>query len=204
MPSLQMPENQTRDLTCRELTLRHESIDEKNRSFEAVVSTETPATVFDYRSWEYIEEILVADGGNFPSRMVLLDDHQRHNGTKSVIGSALDFTLAGNKWQGRGVVGRAVDGNIEREQLWQDVADGHIRAVSIGYMVNNYVDIPAGQTQTINGRSYTASDQSSLRISTDWTVHELSLTPIGADSEALIRSKRGASPELKRKGYFAR
>lgn len=192
-------ELQTRDLTCRELSLRSESINVDERSFEAVVSTEAPALVRDMRTRYIIEEILVAKGGEFPSAIVLLDDHQRYSGCNSVIGTATGFRLQDNKWMGRGIVGKAVEGNIRRQQLWQDLADGHIRAVSIGYQVLSYVDIPAGQTETVNGRSYTAKERT-LRVTTKWRVHELSLTPIGADSEALIRKQPGHVPQ--KRSYF--
>lgn len=212
MPStLQPPTDEivTRDLTCRELTLRHESIDEGARSFEAVVSTEERALVFDYRNYEVIEEILVSGGGTFPRSVVLLDDHKRFSGVNAVMGSATNFRQEGRKWVGTGIVGRAVDGNIHREQVWQDVKDGHIRAVSIGYVVKNYVDIPAGQKQNVNGRKYEAGERG-LRVTTEWAVHELSLTPIGADSQALIRANHkknhgGRTPQPPQKrSYFAK
>lgn len=196
------PDLQTRDLTCRKLTLRHESLDEQSRSFEAVVATETPSVVYDYRTHEHIDEILVAEGGDFPRSIVLLDDHQRYSGVNSVMGTATDFRQQGRQWVGRGIVGQAAEGNTHREQAWMDLRDGHIRAVSIGYIPVGFVDIPAGQTQKVNGTSYTA-DERTLRITTEWRVHELSLTPIGADSEALIRNHQGAPPKPQR-SYFAR
>lgn len=209
MPNLLPPteELQQRDITCREMMLRHQSIVEADRSFEAVVATETPAFVFDWRNFEVIQEVLRADGGKFPESIVLLNDHMRH-GVESVIGSATDFRRQGGEWVGRGVVGRAVEGNLQREQLWQDLKDGHIRAVSIGYVVRDYVDIPSGSKQRIAGKLYEAGERM-LRVSTAWEVHELSLTPIGADSQALIRSAQAireqpgdARPQ--KRSFFAR
>ncbi len=201
--TLSTPEIQTRDLTCRELTLRHESINEQDRSFEAVVATEQAVQVFDWRSFEVIDEILLAKGGQFPQSVVLLDDHERSGGVNSVIGSAMNFRRSGSDWLGRGVVGQAVAGNTHREQIWFDLRDGHIRAVSIGYQVKDFVDIPPGGSQSIDGRKYEAGERT-LRVTSEWHVHELSLTPIGADSDALIRShSRGQSRPVK-KGYFAR
>lgn len=195
-------ELQTRDLTCRELSVRSQSINEEDRSFEAVVTTETPATVFDYRNYEYIDEVLLADGGEFPASVPLLDDHSRY-GVNSVMGSASGFRRDGDRWVARGVIGKAVEGNIHREQVWRDVADGHIKAVSIGYQVKSFTDIPAGQKAVIGGRTFEAGERT-LRITDSYRVHELSLTPIGADSEALIRSKKGAPPAPQKRGYFAR
>lgn len=203
MPSqLAHPDLQTRDLTCRELSLRAESVDEAERTFEAVVATAQRAAVFDFRSFEVIDEILLARGGEFPQSVVLLDDHDRTNGVSSVIGSAFAFRLEGDQWIGRGKVGRAVEGNMQREQIWQDLRDGHIRAVSIGYQVREFTDIRPGQSQVIESRRYEAGERM-LRVTTGWRVHELSLTPIGADSNAVIRSQPVAMERPKRRSFFA-
>lgn len=196
------PEVAMSDCVFRSLSLRSESVNEENRTFEAVVATESPVVVYDNRSHRIIEEVLVASGGEFPDRIVMLDDHQRWSGVNSVIGSAHSFRRQGDRWIGVGQVGRGVEGNPYREQLWQDVLDGHIRAVSIGYRVSNYVDIPAGQKQRIEGKVYEAGEET-LRISTKWRAHELSLTPIGADSEALIRSQSSGQARPQTRSYFA-
>lgn len=196
MPNLLLPTSdvqglaglQQRDITCRELQLRAASIDEQARSFEATVATETPAFVFDWRNYEVIEEVLRAEGGRFPEWMPLLNDHRRY-GADSVIGSAIDFRRTGDRWGGRGVVAEPGDAEDPVNRIWSRLKGRHIRAVSIGYVVRNYVDIPAGQKQRVAGKLYEANE-TRLRISTEWEVHELSLTPIGADSEALIRSAR--------------
>lgn len=198
MPAI---EQTRRNITCRRLDVRAQSANEEERSFEAVVATEEPVAVMDYRSWEVIDEVLIADGGEFPESVPLLNDHDRY-GVESVVGSATGFQREGKQWVGRGIVGKAVDGNIHREQVWRDVADGHIKSVSIGYQVKSYVDIPAGQSQEINGKRYKAGERK-LRITTRWRVHELSLTPIGADSNALIRSEPGDIPPPTR-SYFAK
>jgi len=199
MPQL-LEQTQQRDMTCRELTLRSDSINEQDRSFEAVVATETPAIVFDMRSFELIDEILIAKGGQFPNQVPLLDDHQRSSGINSVMGSANNFRLQGSQWVGRGVIGVSADGNIHREQTWLDVRNGHVNAVSIGYQVINFVDIPAGQSQEVNGKIYKAGERT-LRITSQWRVHELSLTPIPADKEALIRKQQGTPPAKTRRFF---
>lgn len=189
-----------REMVARELALRSESVDVEARSFEAIVATETPALVFDFRSYEVIEEVLVARGGRFPDSVPLLDDHSRY-GALSVIGSAREFRQTGSQWVGRGFVAKSAGAGDEKvEAIWTRVRDGHIRAVSIGYQVLNYVDIPAGRSQRINGKEYKAGDRM-LRVSTEWQVRELSLTPIGADEQALIRSMKGI-PAQKPRRFF--
>lgn len=171
-----------RNLTSREMRVRSKSYDGVNRSFVAVSSTETPAEVFDWERFEYVQEILVADGGEFPERCPLLDSHNRYRSV-DVIGSAIEPKRVGEGWEQRGVF---VEGDPEVDRIAVRVRDGHITDVSIGYEVLDFVDIPAGQTQEINGRSYTAVERT-LRITTKWRVRELSITPIGADEKAKIR-----------------
>ncbi len=176
----------TRNITARGLSLRANSYNTEDRSFRAVVATETPAQVWDMRNWEQIDEILVAEGGEFPERCPLLDSHNRSQ-SKDVIGSALDFHREGRDWIGRGVFA-ADDPEVDR--IAHRVRDGHITDVSIGYEVLSYIDIPARTTQKVNGRPYTAGERT-LRVTTRWRVRELSVTPIGADSQAKIRDHSG-------------
>ena len=51
-----------RDLTTRTYDLRADSYDDKTRSVEAVLSTENRVRVFDMRTWQFVEEILLMDG----------------------------------------------------------------------------------------------------------------------------------------------
>lgn len=176
------PALQHRDITTRELSVRANSYNAETRSFEAVVATETPAEVMDWRTWETVDEILVAEGGEFPERCPLLDSHNRWT-SRDVIGSARNFRREGREWVGRGYFA-ADDPDVER--IASRVRDGHITDVSIGYEVLASVDIPARTTQEINGRPFTAGERT-LRITTRWRVRELSTTPIGADAQAKIR-----------------
>lgn len=178
----------TRDITIRDLAVRAESWNPEDRSFQAVMTTETPVRVMDRRTWEEIDEVLVADGGEFPERMPLLDSHQRWQSV-DVVGSARGFRREGQQWVGRGYFA-ADDPEVDR--IASRVRDGHITDVSIGYEVLSWVDIPTGQTQTVNGRSYTAADRT-LRITTRWRGRELSVTPIGADELAKIRQQHAAA-----------
>lgn len=177
-------EMERRNLTSREMRVRSKSYDDATRSFVAVSSTETPAEVFDWERFEYVQEILVADGGEFPERCPLLDSHNRYRSV-DVIGSAIEPKRVGEGWEQRGVF---VEGDPEVDRIRVRVRDGHITDVSIGYEVLDFVDIPAGQTQEVNGRQYTAGERT-LRITTKWRVRELSITPIGADEKAKIRNQ---------------
>jgi len=188
-----------RGITTRAMALRSDSINEQERSFEAVATTEQRALVIDWERYEIIEEILVARGGSFPEHTPLLENHQRYS-TLDVIGSALDYRLSVDKWLVRGIVAVPVGDNDPVERVWQRVKDRHVRAVSIGYIVDEKTDIPPGKRMSVDGKTYQAGERL-LRISTRWHGHELSLTPIGADSMALIRSQTGHARPQKR-SYF--
>ena len=187
-------------LDDKSMSLRSNSIDEKNRSFEAVVATETVAQVWDHRTYDLIDEILIARGGEFPVQAPLLQNHQRYS-VLDVIGSAMEFKMDGNQWTGRGFIAEPATEDDEVRKIWVRVSGGFINAVSIGYRVKNFVDIPPGQTQTIGGKSYTANERM-LRISTSWSVHEVSLTPIPADELALIRSRNGNGAKIETRRFF--
>jgi len=173
---------QKRDLTTRKLAIRADSVNAEAGTVEAVVATDQPVTVFDMNSFRMIDEILVADGGEFPKRIPLLDSHDRSK-SKDVLGSATDFVQSGNEWSGRAYFD--LD-DPAAERIFNKVRKKHIEDVSIGYSVSDSVDIPPRRSQTINGRRYQAKERV-LRVSNKWLVRELSVTPIGADSNAKFR-----------------
>lgn len=163
------------------------SIRDNDRSFECVATTEIPALMWDWERYERIDEILVAAGGEIPPSIVLLRNHNRSD-LIDIVGSAREFRLEENKqWACRSYLAEQVDAAQQTNAYWSLIKGGHLRAVSIGYSVLDYVDIAAGEKKLVGGRYYTAKARR-LRVSTAWKAHELSLTPIGADEAALIRS----------------
>lgn len=178
--------DQTRDLTCRALHLRGDSIDEDTRSVEAVLATEGRVSVLDMRRWEMIDEILIARGAQFPDQVSLLENHQRRS-LDDVLGSVRNIRVEGTE-----VVVRLffADGDERAEKAWNKVRQKHVRDVSAGYRATEFVDIKPNATQRVNGRSYTAGERT-LRITTNWRIREGSLVPIGADEAAQIREEAG-------------
>jgi hypothetical protein len=189
---------QNRGLVARELELRSANINVEERSFEAVVSTEQRVLVFDRRRYEIIEEILISRGGEFPDQMPLLPNHRMYD-VLDVIGSARGFQLRDDKWHGRGYVAApANERDNEVEAIWARVRDGHVRAVSVGYVPLEFTDIAPNSRGSVGGKTYQAGERT-LRITTRWRPHELSLTPVGADSLAQIRSLLGNSAPKSRR-----
>lgn len=175
-------EDKTTSYRAAMITLRADgpnSLDEKNRSVEVVMSSEAPAII---RDWErgIISEVLLMSGAQLPQtkQLVLLDAHSRYE-TANVIGSVRDIRLAGDQMIGRAYYSSAP----EAESPWIKTREGHLTDYSIGYRVDESVWVPAGQTATVEGRVFTGP----VQVATRWTPRELSAVPIGADENAKAR-----------------
>lgn len=173
-----------RELTTRTLQVRTATVDEKSRSVEAVLATEHPTTVFDFNRWEAIDEVLVAAGVTLPQQTVLLEAHHRET-LDEVLGSIREMRREGNR-----IVGRLVfaEGDERADGAWNKIRQGHITDVSVGYRADEFADLEPGSTTEINGQAYTAGSRM-LRVTTKWTLREVSVVPIGADEFAKMRGE---------------
>lgn len=167
--------------------------DEAQRTITATISTEQPVPMWDHRTRSVVDEVLLAGGGRLPERMPMLDDHSRW-GANAVIGSIRNPINSGDRW--RGTLHFASNAGTEVDNIWEKVRQGHITDVSVGYRYvdGDYVDIQPGQTQSVQGRSFTAGRNRIMRVVTSWTAREASITPIGADDQAKI-GRSGGTPE---------
>lgn len=180
------------DLTVRTFQIRAASVNEAERSVEAVIATDAPVEVYDYRSYSVIDEVLRIDGAEFADQVPLLESHNRWS-LDSVLGSIRNI----RKENGR-IVGRLffAQGDERAEMAWQKVRQGHITDVSAGYRAvsDGFVDIAPGQSATVSGQQYrNTSKNKTLRITSRWVMREGSLVPIGADQNSKIR-EAAASP----------
>lgn len=175
-------EPQTRDLITRSITVRADSIDEETRSIEAVMSTENIVSVFDWKRWDVIDEVLIARGAEMPDQVVLLENHRRW-GLDDVLGSVRQMRVENETTVGR----LFFDEDDAAERAWGKVKRKHVRDVSVGYRSLEFVDIEPNRSKTVGGVQYKARNRV-LRITTRWELRELSLTPIGADSKAKTRN----------------
>lgn len=166
--------------------------EEKNGGFEWILSTEKPAIVWDWERWEFVEEILLADGMLIPAnnQVVLLDSHSR-NSVKDVLGHVRDFAEAvvGEYPARSGMVYFA--GNADSQDARAKVEGKHITDGSVGYQPIKSVWVPEGEELAIGGRIFKAG-ANGLRITYEWLLREFSITPIGADVLAKVRFLCGA------------
>jgi hypothetical protein len=176
--------NYVDEMNVRAAAVEESTIDEQNRTARAVLSTDRPVMVYDWRSRQVIEEVLTTRGGVFPSQLPLFDDHW--------VSSARQLGSVRNITQGRsdhvGELHFARDAGTMRDEAWEMVRQRHVTDVSIGYTYGegDYTDIAPGQRATIDGVEYTAGKRTK-RVVTKWRAKEVSTTPIGADDMAKIR-----------------
>jgi hypothetical protein len=181
------PDEQRRDLISdRMLSVRVATLDEEERSVEAVMSTEGQVTVFDWKRWGMIDEVLVSRGAELPEQVPLLENHNRYS-LDNVLGSVRNMRAGDQETVGRMFF--AAD-DQRADASWNKVRQGHLDAVSVGYRAVDFTDIEPNKSATVAGRQYTAGSRP-LRITTRWQVKELSLVPIGADPGAKIREEAG-------------
>ena len=167
------------EITVRRFTPT--TIDRKARSVSAVVATENPVRVFDTQRFEVVDEVLLMAGLELPEsgRVPLLDSHDRSSVSK-VMGSVGEFkvTAAGLE----ATITLSTD--PESAAAWTKISEGHLKALSVGYSVLDSTWVPPGETTMVAGREFTGP----LKITTNWELLEVSLTPIGADRNAQVRS----------------
>lgn len=175
-----------RSMLCRSAVIRADapsSINDKTRSVEVVLATETPVLVYDWDRGP-ISEILLMKGAELPEnrQLVMLDAHSRYE-TADIIGSVRDIKIEGDVMTGRAYFSSAP----EAESSWIKTKEGHLTDFSVGYRFddNNSVWIPENQTAIVEGKSYAGP----VRVTTKWTPRELSAVPVGADKNAKARSE---------------
>lgn len=151
------------------------SVNEETRSVELVWTTGADVRRYDWRNGGYYWERLKVDEKSIDlSRLrngaPLLAQHNQYSlsGQIGVIESA---RVEG----GRGFAVVRFSKRDDVEPIWQDVKDGILRNVSVGYEQNKLRD-------TTEER-----DGIPVREVTRWTPHELSLVSIPADAGAQVR-----------------
>jgi len=168
-------------ISQRMAAIQPTTYDAETRSAVALLATEDAIYSTDSATKKPILEVWRADGLEPVDQVPLCDAHEKSS-VADVIGSVSDIK----------VKDRTVYGTIRISSAEADTAvkveEGHIRDVSCGIAPLEVVVIQRGATREVNGESYTAPDDSDLRIVTRWRLREVSLCPIGADPSAKIRA----------------
>jgi len=174
-----------RELVTRSYTVRIETLDEKNRSIEAILATEAQVEVFDWSRWEIITEVLLMSGCRLPAngQVPLQDSHDRTTVQKQ-LGSCRNIRIEGEQLVGRNFF----SSSPVAEHPWTLVREGHLTDNSIGYKVYQSTTVEKGKSFQVMSKQFTAPVDRSLRIVSDWELKENSVCSVGADVEAKNRN----------------
>jgi hypothetical protein len=167
-------------ITARRAITAPATVDRASRTVEVVWSTGARARNFVPSLGGITEELDMSPNavrmaqlrsGNAP----VLNTH-RSADARDVLGRVIAARLEGGRGHARLQFSAAAD----VEPLWQRIADGTLRAVSIGYRVHRYDQRP----DPVSGEM--------IYRAVDWEPFEISIVPIPVDRDAQVR---GAAPQ---------
>ncbi|MEK4713465.1 HK97 family phage prohead protease [Sporosarcina sp. FSL K6-5500] len=150
----------------RELTIDLKALNEETRQFELSFSSEEP-----YTRW-FGDEILSHEPGAIDlSRLneigCVLYNHNRDK----VIGRIDNSWVKDN----RGYANVTFDEDAESDVIYQKVRSGTLKAVSVGYRVENWEEVAAGSVSTDGKHPGPCS------IGLKWQPYEISIVSVPAD-----------------------
>ena len=135
-------------------------------------------------------------GSEFENQTPLLRDHNQYSVT-AILGSVTEHAIEKDELLGWLNFGTNLD--AESESIWRRVEQGHLRRGSVGYDYTrkDYITIPAGETQVVAGRTFTAPKDRDLRVVMRWRLREFSMVVIPADARATAKQadSRGTESE---------
>lgn len=160
---------------------KRESAGSEGESFDWILSTEAPTEIWDWDRWDYVNEVLIADGMVVPEngQVPLLDNHRRMS-VEDQIGHVSGFDIALVSGY-PAVSGKVSFSSDEKSQsIRQKISENHVTDGSVGYVQLNSLWILADQQAAVKGRVFTGP----LLVTYEWSLLEFSITPIGADKFA--------------------
>jgi phage major head subunit gpT-like protein len=155
------------------------TVSEADRTVEVIFTTAAPVRRTDFWTGRPYIEVLSLDPKSirlerFNQGAPLLDSHAAYS-VADMLGAIVPGSVELTK---TAIVGRVqFSKRAAVEPIWQDVRDGLIRSVSIGYRIYKFVETP-GKTE----------DAPPVRTAVDWEPFEASMVPIPADAAAKVRS----------------
>jgi len=173
------PEGIPQGIVTRAATFKPKTLREDDRSVEFVLATETPAQVWSWEKWDVITEVLVAKGVEIPAnKQVPLQDSHNRSTIKNTLGSVREIRVENDEVIGRLYFARSP----EAVDAFEKIRDGHVDSGSVGYTpVGTWID--KDKEYIHNGKKYVGP----MQLSTKWSLHEYSVTAIGADPFAKVR-----------------
>lgn len=159
------------DLQIR-AAMRPKSLNREARTVEAILSTGA-----DVDRGGFIERLEISgravDLSELP--VPVLDTHRRES-TRDILGNLTAARVEGGLLIGTLTISK------RHEALLDDIEEGTLRNISVGYTINAFRD----EADRATGRL--------VRIATGWTLKEASFVPIPADAGATVRSDTVTTP----------
>jgi phage head maturation protease len=160
------------DLITRDFDVAPTTLNRAERTVEATISTGAPVARFDMDG-PYDETLEISDTAVDLSRastgVPVLDSH-RQDGIESILGRVISVRIKAGK------LVATLKISTRHEAILDDIEDGTLRGVSIGYSIQQHRD----DTDRETGRR--------VRIATRWTLAEVSIVAVPADAASIIRS----------------
>ncbi len=157
---------QTKKQMSRELSFRAMEGEGNERRFEISFSSEEP-----YERWFGIEILDHSEGAVDLTRLqemgVVLYNHNRDIAIGKVVSVSIE--------EGRGKAVIEIDTDEESEKIYQKMVSGTLKGVSVGYIVNNWEEVTAGN-KSEDGRF-----QGPCSIAKKWIPYEVSIVTVPAD-----------------------
>lgn len=170
--------NAPTELITRRAPLAATSWNADARTLDVTFSTGADVERFDARG-AYVERLdLNQDWAAFIGAPVL--NAHRWGDLNDVLGSVQKAWTVGGNREARAVI--KLSRRADVETVVQDILDGHLRGVSVGYTVHDWKET------TESGRR--------VKTATRWSPVELSIVPIPADRQATIRGDHMTAPTV--------
>lgn len=152
------------------------TFDRESRTIEVVWSTGARVLRSSWIDGQYYEELSMEPSAIRMERLTsgapVLDNHDRWAGVRGHLGVVESATVE----NGEGRATLKLSGREDMAPVLQDIADGIIRNVSVGYFVHRMEKIEDGEGEIPVYRA------------TDWEPYEISFVPVGADAKAQARA----------------
>jgi hypothetical protein len=162
------------------------SYDEAANTIEVVFATDTPVV---RNTWDgNYNEVLSMDASHMRMERInsgapVLNNHRSYGGVDTQLGKVERAWIEGG-------VAKAIlrfSKRADIQPIIQDIRDGIISSVSVGYRVHKYEEKAAPEPKASpNGNS--RADTTPTYIATDWEPYEISMVSIPADTKAGVRA----------------
>ncbi|WP_010322158.1 prohead protease/major capsid protein fusion protein [Marinobacterium stanieri] len=162
---------------------RPETVDRENRTVEVVFTTGEEGNRYDWwNDRHYLESLAVSDQAIRADRLnkglSILDSHNRYAGIGAVLGVTEGWRIE------KGQLIGTCRFSQNQQAVFEDVADGILRHVSLGYRIHEYKVTKA-----------TKEGQIEKRQAVDWEPLELSIVPVSFETTNGTREAERANTE---------